>query len=193
MDLNGHKIILGSNSPRRRELLAGLGLPFEVDTENSFVESFPSGTSAYEVPRLMCEGKSGGFHRPLAENEILITADTIVICEDKVLGKPHSREEAADMLRSLSGRVHEVLTGVTIRSERRKITFLDKSEVHFRVLSEEEINYYIDTCKPFDKAGAYGIQEWIGYIGIYSINGSYFNVMGFPVHRVYEELKAFVK
>lgn len=97
------------------------------------------------------------------------------------------------MLRSLSGRVHEVLTGVTIRSESRKITFLDKSEVHFRVLSEEEINYYIDTCKPFDKAGAYGIQEWIGYIGIYSINGSYFNVMGFPVHRVYEELKAFVK
>lgn len=193
MDLNGYKIILGSNSPRRRELLSGLDLPFEIDTDNGFVEFFPPGTSAYEVPLLMCKGKSHGFHRPLASNEILITADTVVIYGSKVLGKPHSREEAAYMLRSLSGQTHEVLTGVTMRSKGKEITFSDRSEVTFKELSEEEIAYYIDTYKPFDKAGAYGIQEWIGYIGISSITGSYFNVMGFPVHRVYGELQAFVK
>lgn len=191
------KIILGSGSPRRRELLAGLDIPFTVDTGNTFEESFPEGTPAHEIPVLMAEGKSAGFHRPLRPDEILITADTVVILdypdrEPEVIGKPHSRQDAVAMLHKLSGRTHEVVTAVVIRDCERRKEFSVSSHVTFAPLSDDEIQYYIDKYKPFDKAGSYGIQEWIGYVGISGIEGSFYNVMGFPVHRVYRELQCFL-
>ena len=198
MDLHGKHIILGSNSPRRRELLKGLDIEFEVDTGNNFQEHFSSDTPYDQVPRLMSEGKSLGFHRPLREDEILITADTMVILPasagkpGEILGKPRDREDACRMLRDLSGREHHVTTAVTIRDAHRKTTFDVTTQVWFKQLTEEEITYYVDTYKPFDKAGAYAIQEWIGHVGITRIEGSYFNVVGFPVQRVYEALKAFL-
>ena len=187
------RLILGSNSPRRRELLKGLGVDFTVDTENHFQENFGPDIPYDEVPRLMAEGKSDGFHRPLLEDEILITADTMVICPMKgeILGKPKDREDAIRMLRDLSGREHHVVTAVTVRDCHRRKTISDTTEVWFKPLTDTEITRYVDTYKPFDKAGAYAIQEWIGYIGITRIDGSYFNVVGFPVHRVYELLLDF--
>jgi len=187
------RLILGSNSPRRRELLKGLGVDFTIDTENYFQENFGPDIPYDEVPRLMAEGKSEGFHRPLLEDEILITADTMVICPMKgeILGKPKDREDAIRMLRDLSGREHHVVTAVTVRDCHRRKTISDTTEVWFKPLSDAEITRYVDTYKPFDKAGAYAIQEWIGYIGITRIDGSYFNVVGFPVHRVYELLLDF--
>lgn len=187
------RLILGSNSPRRRELLKGLGVDFTVDTENHFQENFGPDIPYDEVPRLMAEGKSEGFHRPLLEDEILITADTMVICPMKgeILGKPKDREDAIRMLRDLSGREHHVVTAVTVRDCHRRKTISDTTEVWFKPLTDAEITRYVDTYKPFDKAGAYAIQEWIGYIGITRIDGSYFNVVGFPVHRVYELLLDF--
>lgn len=187
------RLILGSNSPRRRELLKGLGVDFTVDTENYFQENFGPDIPYDEVPRLMAEGKSDGFHRPLLEDEILITADTMVICPMKgeILGKPKDREDAIRMLRDLSGREHHVVTAVTVRDCHRRKTISDTTEVWFKPLTDAEITRYVDTYKPFDKAGAYAIQEWIGYIGITRIDGSYFNVVGFPVHRVYELLLDF--
>ena len=186
------KIILGSGSPRRRELLHGLDIDFEVDTLNDFKEEYSLDTPHVKIPELLSRGKSHGFHRPLSDDEILITSDTLVLCGDKVMGKPHSREEAVMMLRTLSGREHQVITAVTIRDNARETTFSDTATVHFKPLSDEEINYYIDRYKPVDKAGAYGIQEWIGYIGITGITGSFYTIMGFPVHRVYEELRKFI-
>ena len=193
MDLNGKHIILASGSPRRRELLKGLDIDFEIDTNNNFKESFTADIPFEEVPRLMSEGKSAGFHRPLKEDEILITADTMVIIPGKeILGKPRDRQDAFRMLRDLSGRSHLVITAVTIRDIYRKETFTATSEVWFKDLTDDEISYYVDTYKPYDKAGAYAIQEWIGHIGIRRIEGSYFNVVGFPVQRVYEALQRFI-
>lgn len=185
------RLILGSASPRRRELLEGLGIPFTVDTRNTFEESMDESVPPRAIPSLMSEGKSLGFHRPLDDDEVLITSDTVVIAGDSVLGKPHSREEAEKMLELLSSRTHEVVTAVTLRDSSHYITFSDTTYVTFKALTKEEIAYYIDSCSPFDKAGAYGIQEWIGFIGITGIEGSFYNVMGFPVHRVYEELGRF--
>jgi septum formation protein len=198
MNLKDWHIILGSNSPRRRELLKGLDIDFEVDTGNNFEESFGPEVPYDQVPRLMAEGKSAGFHRPLEEKEILITADTMVILPPdgnrpgEILGKPKDREDAMRMLRDLSGRKHHVTTAVTLRSCRKKLTFDVTTEVWFKPLTQEEITYYVDTYKPFDKAGAYAIQEWIGHVGITRIEGSYFNVVGFPVQRVYEALQQFI-
>lgn len=186
------RIILGSNSPRRRELLSGLDLDFSVDTGNSFEEKIDEGIPARSVPVFMAQGKSHGFHRPLQEGEVLITADTVVITEGRVLGKPHSREEAVRMLQMLSGHPHEVITGVTIRDCDKEVSFEDCTSVVFDEMSQETIDYYVDTYKPYDKAGAYGIQEWIGYAAISSINGSFYNVMGFPVHKVWKELLNFL-
>ena len=188
MDIKGKKIILGSNSPRRKELLAGLDIEFEVDTRNTFEEVYDPATKHELIPKVLSEGKSYGFHRALEDGEILITSDTLVLCEDRVMGKPHSREEAFDMLRFLSGRSHKVITAVTVRDKEVCRTSSDTAIVNFKELSDNEINYYIDNYKPFDKAGAYGIQEWIGYIGIDKIEGSYFTIMGLPVHLVYQEL-----
>lgn len=185
------KVILGSNSPRRKELLAGLGLEFIVDVGNSFVETYSPDTPHEQIPVIMAEGKSQGFHRPLADNEILITADTMVLCGTEVMGKPHSREDAHRMLRLLSGRQHRVITAVCIRSNMKTITFSDETLVYFNELSDNEIYNYIDKYSPYDKAGAYGAQDWIGYAGIKRLEGSYFNVMGLPVHKVWAALKEF--
>ena len=192
MDTKGKKIILGSNSPRRKELLAGLDIDFTVDTGNIFEEVYDSDTPQERIPEVLSEGKSYGFHRPLADGEILITSDTLVLCNDRVMGKPHSREEAIDMLKWLSDREHKVITAITLRDSVRCHTTRDTAIVHFKNLSEQEIEYYVDNYKPFDKAGAYGIQEWIGYIGIDKIEGSYFTIMGLPVHLVYQELVDFI-
>ena len=193
MDLHGKRVILGSNSPRRRELLKGLDIDFEVDTQNNFEESFIEGIPFEEVPRLMAEGKSHGFHRPLTNDEILITADTMVIIPGKeILGKPKDRDDAFRMLGDLSGREHKVVTAVTLRSTLKEETFSVSTKVFFKQLTDSEIAYYVDNYKPYDKAGAYAIQEWIGHIGITGIEGSYFNVVGFPVQRVYEALLRFI-
>ena len=195
--LSGRRVILGSGSPRRRELLKGLDIDFEVDTQNNFKECFGPEVPFDEVPRLMSEGKSAGFHRPLEADEILITADTMVILPPadgrpgEILGKPKDRADAIRMLNALSGRKHHVTTAVTLRSTQKQESFTATTEVWFKALSEQEITYYVDTYKPFDKAGAYAIQEWIGHVGITRIEGSYFNVVGFPVQRVYEALCRF--
>lgn len=183
------KVILASGSPRRKELLAGLDIDFEVDTANDFKECFEPGVPSQEIPVRMSVGKSHGFHRPLAPDEILVTADTVVIVDGAVLGKPRDREDAERMLRLLSGRTHEVVTAVTVRTLLSEETFTDSTLVTFSVLSDGQISYYLDRYRPFDKAGAYGIQEWIGYVGISRLEGSFYNVMGFPVYRVYEVLQ----
>lgn len=185
------RIILGSGSPRRRELLAGLDVDFTVDTANTFEESVPDGARPEDVPLLMSEGKSHGFHRPLEDDELLITADTVVIVDSRVLGKPHGREQAIEMLRELSGREHEVVSAVTFRSTAKEISVKDTTKVFVSPLNDEEIAYYVDTYRPFDKAGGYGIQEWLGFAAIGRIEGSFYNVMGFPVHRVWELLRQF--
>jgi septum formation protein len=184
-------IILGSNSPRRKELLKCLDVDFTVDTGNTFEENLEPDLTPCEVPVHMSIGKSHGFHRPLSQDEVLLTADTIVIADGKALGKPHSREEAVAMLQELSGRDHLVVTAVTLRDSSREKTVSDCTRVWFRELDQKEIDYYVDTYRPFDKAGAYGVQEWIGYVAIGTIEGSFYNVMGLPVHRVYDLLKEF--
>lgn len=185
------KIILGSRSPRRRELLEQLGIAFSVDTDNHFEEKSDSKNEAHQIPLDMCRGKSHGFHRALADDELLITADTVVIVDGVVLGKPRSREEAAEMLSLLSGRTHEVVTAVCLRDAYRESCFSDSTWVRFEELSPTEIDYYITHYHPFDKAGAYGVQEWIGYVAVSRIEGSFYNVMGLPMHKVYQELKKF--
>lgn len=192
MNIKGKKIILASNSPRRKELLGGLGVDFEIDTRNDFEETYNPETPHGQIPEVLSEGKSFGFHRELEDDEILITSDTLVLCGDRVMGKPHSYQEAFEMLRWLSGREHKVITAVTLRDSKGHETSSDTAVVHFKDLTDSEIEYYINNFKPYDKAGAYGIQEWIGYIGIEKIEGSYFTIMGFPVHIVYEKLLKFI-
>ena len=193
MDTHGKRIILASNSPRRKELLAALDIDFTVDTGTSFVETYSPDTPHERVPELMSRGKSLGFHRELDSDEILVTSDTMVLCGKEILGKPVDRKDAERMLKLLSGREHQVITAVTIRDKEHEKTFSVTSSVFFKELSNSEIDYYIETYKPFDKAGAYGIQEWIGYIGITGIEGSFYNVMGFPTQRFYDELQSFLK
>ena len=188
MDLHGKRIILGSASPRRRELLAGLDVEFTVDTGNTFEEFVDESVPHCDIPALMSEGKSRGFHRALEPDEILITADTMVLLGGRLLGKPCDREDAVRMLRELSGREHEVITAVTLRTVDHFETFTDSSLVTFASLTDDEIDYYIDKYRPFDKAGAYGVQEWIGYVAITGIRGSFYNVMGLPVHALYRHL-----
>ena len=192
MNTEGKRIILASGSPRRKELLAGLCVDFEVDTRNNFEETYNPDTPHEKIPEVLSEGKSYGFHRELSDDEILITSDTLVLCEDRVMGKPQSRENAYDMLRFLSGKEHKVITAVTIRDSKHISTLSDTAIVHFKQLSDSEIYFYLDKFKPYDKAGAYGIQAWIGYIGIERIEGSYFTIMGFPVHLVYKHLQDFI-
>lgn len=190
--LKGRRIILGSASPRRKELLAGLGLDFTVEATPNAPETYSPDLAPEEVPSALAVSKSEGFHRPLEKEEILITADTVVICGSDILGKPSGREDAARMLRELSGRTHKVVTGVCIRDTDRKSVFSSTSEVDFKPLTDEEIYYYIDNYRPFDKAGSYGIQEWIGYTGIKAIRGSYFNIVGLPVQMLYTALQDFI-
>lgn len=189
--LSGRKLILASASPRRRELLAGLGVDFTIDTGNTFEEVIPHSLPHSQVPEYMAKGKSHGFHRELRSDEIIITADTMVLCEDEIMGKPKDRDDAVRMIGKLQDNKHTVYTGVCIRSLQKEVSFTVATDVHFGKLTPDEISYYIDTCRPFDKAGAYGVQEWIGYAAIKGIDGSYFNVVGLPVHRLYNELKNF--
>ena len=183
---------LASASPRRRELLKGLDIDFTVEPGKDEKEAYSEGMPHTEIPEFLARHKSESFHRELVPHEVLITADTLVFLDEKILGKPHSPEEARQMLRALSGRTHTVTTGMALRTRERIHTFSDTTEVDFRPLADSEIDYYIKTYRPFDKAGAYGIQEWIGYTGITAIRGSYFNVMGLPVQRLYTELCNFL-
>lgn len=187
-----YKIILGSASPRRQELLRSLGFAYTCQPINAD-ESFAPSLKAQEIPLYLSAHKSKEFPNALANDELLITADTIVWCENEVFNKPANFEEGMAMLKRLSGRMHEVFTGVTIRSAQNSVSFYDCSKVYFKNLTEEEITYYLTHYKPYDKAGAYGVQEWIGYVAIEKIEGSFYNVMGLPVKLVYEQLLAFVK
>lgn len=188
-NLEKYKIVLGSNSPRRRELLAGLDIDFEVRTISGIDESYPENLKEEDVPVYIAKKKANAYKSSMAANELLITADTVVWTFDKILGKPKDREDAVSMIQTLSGHVHEVITGVCVATKDRQIDFSVFSAVSFSKLDEEEIAYYVDKYKPFDKAGSYGIQEWIGYVGVESINGSFYNVMGLPIQRLYQELK----
>lgn len=184
-------IILASNSPRRKELLAGLGIDYEVRTLPDIDESFPAHLQGGEIPLYISKEKADAYKPMLKPGELIITADTIVWLNGEVLGKPRDREDAISMLHKLSGNTHEVFTGVTLTTTEKQRSFYAETKVTFAQLSDEEIVYYVDKYQPFDKAGSYGVQEWVGYIGVERIEGSYFNVMGLPVQRLYRELKAF--
>lgn len=190
--LRGHRLLLASQSPRRRELIAGCGLPFEIAPRYDCAERYPASMPAEEVPLYLSRLKSEAFPAPLAAGDILLTADTVVILDGEVLGKPDGRDGAVEMLRRLSGRTHTVVTGITLRTADRTRSFDARSDVRFRRLSDEEIAYYVDTYRPYDKAGSYGIQEWIGYAAIEGIEGSFYNVMGLPVQKLYVELEKFI-
>jgi septum formation protein len=190
-NLNKFKIILASRSPRRQQLLSELGLKFDV-VIREYIETFPEGLNGEEIAKYVAHEKAVSFKNEISDNEIVIAADTIVWCNNRVLGKPVDLEDAIHILKEISGNTHEVITGVTIFSLSKELTFSDSTKVTFEALSEEEIRFYVDEFKPYDKAGAYGIQEWIGLIACSHIDGSYFNVVGLPVQRLYQELKNFV-
>lgn len=185
------KIILASNSPRRKELLAGLDLQFEVRVLQGIDESYPKDLPTQKIAEFISKKKADAYVATMADDELVITADTVVILGDEVMGKPHDEADAKRMLGELSGQTHQVATGVTLSTKERQMSFSVVTNVTFKQLSADEIDYYVRTYHPMDKAGAYGIQEWIGYIGVTALEGSYFNVMGLPVQRIYEALKRF--
>lgn len=187
---SGRQIILASKSPRRQELLKGLDLDFIIKTKD-VDESFPPALQREEIPLFLSKIKSQAFQEEMGENDVVITADTVVWVNGHVLNKPETRDEAIAMVKELSGNEHMVYTGVTIANKTKSSTFFDATKVIFRQLTDEEIGYYIDKYQPYDKAGSYGVQEFIGYMGISSLEGSYFNVMGLPVHALYEKLLEF--
>lgn len=187
--LENFHIILASNSPRRRELLGGLGLTYEVRTMSGIDESYPETLVGEQIPIHISSKKAGAYLSTLQANDLLITADTIVWLDGRVLGKPADEAEACQMLRALSGRTHQVITGVTLATTTFQKSFASVSQVTFAHLTDEEIDFYVTHYHPMDKAGSYGVQEWIGFIGVEHIEGSYFNVMGLPVQRLYRELK----
>ena len=186
-----YKIILASNSPRRKELLAGLDLQFEVRVLQGIDESYPADLPTQKIAEFISKKKADAYVETMADDELVITADTVVILGDEVMGKPHDEADAKRMLGELSGQTHQVATGVTLSTRQRQMSFSVVTNVTFKQLSADEIDYYVRTYQPMDKAGAYGIQEWIGYIGVTALEGSYFNVMGLPVQRIYEALKTF--
>lgn len=186
-----NKLLLASKSPRRRELLGMIEPKFETAVMHDVDESYPDNLPAKDIPGYLSRIKADAYKHQLKNGEIIITADTVVICEDEVLGKPCSRTEAIAMLEKLSGKTHTVVTGVTLTSLEKSLTFSESTEVTFDHLSYEQIVWYVDNCQPFDKAGAYGIQEWIGCIGISGIKGCFYNVMGLPLHRLYKALMNF--
>ena len=190
--LKKYNVILASRSSRRRELLKGLDILFTTAPDYEVDETYPESMRLLDVPSYLAESKSNAYPKPLAENDILITADTLVVCENELLGKPKDRDDAIRILQKLSDNKHEVLTGVCIRSAEKKRLFDVSTYVYFHRLSKSEIEYYVDNYEPYDKAGAYGVQEWIGYIGVERIEGSYYNVMGLPVQRLYSELMEFL-
>lgn len=187
----GYNIILASNSPRRKELLAGLGVKFDVRLIADIDETYPDNIKSHDVAEYIAKKKADAYKQSIASNELIITADTVVILDGEIFGKPSNADDAYNMLQKLSGRTHQVITGVCLLTKTEQRVFRVTTDVTFKELEMEEIKYYVDNYKPFDKAGAYGIQEWIGYIGVTSLNGSYFNVVGFPVQRIYTELQKF--
>lgn len=191
MSYKDYHIILASNSPRRRELLRGLDIAFDVRVQPDIAEDYPADTAPADVAAYISREKANAYKDTIAENELIITADTVVIVGNEILGKPHDDAEAKDMLHKISGRKHQVVTGVCLTTTEKQRCFSVSTDVTFKNLKEEEIDYYIETYRPLDKAGAYGIQEWIGYIGVTALEGSYFNVMGLPVQRIWEELNRF--
>ncbi len=190
--LRTRRLLLASQSPRRRELLTGSGLPYTSVPKYPCEERYPETLPADEVPLFLSQLKSKAYPEPLAPEEILLTADTVVVVGGRVLGKPRDRADAEQMLHDLSGNRHTVVTGVTFRDTTRTHTFGARSEVWFRRLTDEEIAYYVDAYRPYDKAGSYGVQEWIGYVAIERIDGSFYNVMGLPIQKVYTELEKFL-
>ncbi|MCM0295000.1 Maf-like protein [Bacteroides fragilis] len=188
-NLNHYKIVLASNSPRRKELMTGLGVDYVVKTLPDVDESYPDSLQGEEIPLFIAREKAAAYQSAMHPEELLITADTIVWHEGKALGKPSGREDAIEMLRNLSGKSHQVITGVCLTTCEWQKSFAAVTDVRFATLDEDEIIYYVDHYQPMDKAGSYGVQEWIGFVGVESISGSYFNVMGLPIQRLYRELK----
>lgn len=188
-NLKKYQIILASNSPRRKELMSGLGVDYVVKTLPDVDESYPDSLQGGDIPEFIACKKAGAYRSILQPGELLTTADTIVWLDGKVLGKPHGREGAVEMLRALSGKKHQVFTGVCLTTTEWQKSFTAASDVLFDELSDEEIAYYVDRYQPMDKAGAYGVQEWIGYIGVHSISGSFYNIMGLPIQKLYKVLK----
>lgn len=188
-NLNKYRILLASNSPRRKELLTGLGIDYEVKTLPDVDESFPAELRGEEIPLYIARKKAEAYREMLLMDSLVITADTIVWLEGEMLGKPFDEADAAAMLRKLSGKTHQVITGVCLTTADWQKTFSAISEVKFAPLTDDEIDFYVHRFRPLDKAGSYGVQEWIGFIGVESISGSYFNVMGLPIQRLYRELK----
>lgn len=188
-NLNKYKVVLASNSPRRKELLSGLGIQYEVKTLPDIDESFPEGLDGVEIPAYIARAKADAYRALMQSDELIITADTIVWLDGEVMGKPMDAADACRMLRALSGKTHQVITGVCLTTTDYQKVFSTVTDVTFCCLSEEEITYYVERYQPMDKAGSYGIQEWIGFVGVESISGSYFNVMGLPIQRLYTELK----
>lgn len=188
-NIQHYKIVLASNSPRRRELLSGLNLEYTVRVLPDIDESYPDTLKGEEIPMYISREKAEAYRNSMAEDELIITADTVVCINEKVLGKPQTLEEAKEMLRELSGKTHQVITGVCLMTRSLQRTFSATTQVTFDVLTEDEIEFYVEKFRPLDKAGAYGVQEWIGFVGVSRLEGSYFNVMGLPVQRLYQELK----
>ncbi|MBR5117159.1 MAG: septum formation protein Maf [Muribaculaceae bacterium] len=191
--LKQYNVVLASNSPRRRELLADLGIEFAVRTLKGIDESFPPELPVLEIAEYISRKKAHAYQSEMNPGELIITADTVVILGDEVLGKPTDADDARRMLRELSGKTHKVVTGVTILTNDKISSFSAVTDVEFAQLSDDDINYYVDNYHPLDKAGAYGIQEWIGCMGVRHINGSFYNVMGLPLHRLYNELERLLK
>lgn len=188
-NIQHYKIVLASNSPRRKELLSGLNLEYTVRVLPDIDESYPETLKGEEIPMYISREKAEAYRNSMAEDELIITADTVVCINEKVLGKPQTQEEAKEMLRELSGKTHRVITGVCLMTRGLQRTFSATTQVTFDVLTEDEIEFYVEKFRPLDKAGAYGVQEWIGFVGVSRLEGSYFNVMGLPVQRLYQELK----
>lgn len=188
-NLKQYKIVLCSNSPRRKELLKGLGLNFQTRIIDGIDESYDKSLPGEDIAKMISETKAESYKATMSSDELIITADTIVYVDGEVLGKPQNKIDAARMLKMISGKCHDVITGVCLLTSNKRISFSVKTKVSFAQITDDEISFYIENYKPYDKAGAYGIQEWIGYIGVDSIQGSYFNVMGLPVQRLYSELK----
>lgn len=188
-NLKKYKIKLASNSPRRRELLSGLGFEYEVKLLPGIDETYPDSLEGEEIPLYIAREKAEAYRAVLQPEELILTADTVVCIDRKVLGKPKDEEDACGMLRLLSGRTHQVITGVCLMTTTFQKSFASVTDVTFDVLSEEEIRYYVEKYRPMDKAGSYGVQEWIGFVGVAGLRGSFYNVMGLPVQRLYKELK----
>ena len=188
-NIEKYEVILASNSPRRRELLAMLGVKFTTRVLKDIDESFPHDLLTEDIAEYISRKKADAYRKQMNDNELIITADTVVVCDDEVLGKPKNADDACNMLRKQSGKTHKVVTGVTITTKDAVKSFRSVTEVDFADLTDNEISYYVETYKPFDKAGAYGIQEWIGGVGVSGMRGSYYNVMGLPVQKLYTVLK----